>query len=1086
MSAQSPAITRQELLAENAELRARLAVAEETLRAIRAGEVEALNRLPDELLAPVNTVVLPTDDGHGAAGSASSPQGPLTAFLQLETLLRTAPLGVGFFDCELCFVRINERLARMNGFTVEEHIGRHLSELVPSLLEPIKEVTDRILATGKPVCDHELSGETPAAPGVIRHWNESWYPVLDATGKIIGFGVVVEEITERKLAEATLRESEERLRIFIENAPAAIAQFDREMRYMAASHRWMQDYGLTGKDIIGRSHYEFFPDLPDAWKEVHCRTLAGEVMRAEADRFERADGSVQWVKWETLPWRTSANEIGGMLIAAEEITARRNAEREREKLVQMIERSEDFIATADLDGHLTYLNAGARQMIGIACDEDIRGLRLGDLVPGKWQDFSREVVLPTTRSQGSWKGEMQFRNLRSDAVIDVHRNVFLIRDPQTGEPWCFASVTRDISERKLAMEELRESNERLTLAMDAAKLGSFEWNIRSGVNRWTPELEAIYGLPPGGFVGTQSGWENLVHPDDAAEARRLVEFALSSGDPVEGEWRVVWPDGSVHWVMGRFQVVKDADGDPLRMVGVNLDITGRKQAEEELRQSRTDLDRAQQVGQIGSWRLDIGRNILTWSDENYRIFGIPKETPLTYEAFLAAIHPEDREYVDARWHAALGGMPYDIEHRIVVDGQVKWVRERAFLELDDEGGLLGGFGITHDITERKLTEQVLRDSDQRMRLATEATGVGIWEWHVPAGRIKWDAEMFRIYGIAPTEDGFVDYGVWRDSVLPEDLALQEEILQDTCRRLGSGSREFRIQRHDDGEIRHIRAVEAVRTNADGQIEWLVGTNLDITERRLADEKIQQLNTRLEQRVRERTSQLEAANRELEAFSYSVSHDLRAPLRAVIGFVRLIQNAYAETLDAEGHRLLGVVAGEALRMGRLIDDLLAFSRMGRQQVAHTSVDMAAIVCAEFENLTVASTEAAPCLILKPLPPAQGDPVMLRQVFANLLGNAVKFTRGKASATIEVGGESHEGWTTYYVKDNGVGFDEKYGHKLFGVFQRLHSANDFEGNGVGLALVQRIVHRHGGQVRAEGTPNAGATFYFTLPTSPLPSL
>jgi PAS domain-containing protein len=222
--------------------------------------------------------------------------------------------------------------------------------------------------------------------------------------------------------------------------------------------------------------------------------------------------------------------------------------------------------------------------------------------------------------------------------------------------------------------------------------------------------------------------------------------------------------------------------------------------------------------------------------------------------------------------------------RAVID-----VHRNVFLMRDPQTGEPWCFAsVTRDITALKLTEQVLRDSDQRMRLATKATGVGIWEWHVPAGRIQWDAEMFRIYGIAPTEDGFVDYGVWRDSVLPEDLALQEEILQDTCRRLGSGSREFRIQRHYDHEVRHIQAVEAVRTNADGQIQWVVGTNLDVTERKLTDEKIQQLNAWLEQRVRDRTSQLEATNRESEAFSYSVSHDLRAPLRAVIGFVRLIQ------------------------------------------------------------------------------------------------------------------------------------------------------------------------------------------------------
>ena len=250
--------------------------------------------------------------------------------------------------------------------------------------------------------------------------------------------------------------------------------------------------------------------------------------------------------------------------------------------------------------------------------------------------------------------------------------------------------------------------------------------------------------------------------------------------------------------------------------------------------------------------------------------------------------------------------------------------------------------------------------------------------------------------------------------------------------------------------------------------------------------------RVEEQLRRLNETLEDSNKELESFSYSVSHDLRAPLRAVNGYVKMLQQAYGDRLDAEGHRLIGVVASEAQRMGRLIDDLLAFSRQGRQPVKSADIDMAALAHDEFERLVkeppdgVTSLElkpdghAPPRLDIKPLPPAQGDPAMLRQVFANLLGNAVKFTRRQPAPVIEVGAASDAAGTTYYVKDNGVGFDEKYVHKLFGVFQRLHTEKDFEGTGVGLALVQRIIHRHGGKVWAEGKPGAGATFYFTLPT------
>ena len=251
---------------------------------------------------------------------------------------------------------------------------------------------------------------------------------------------------------------------------------------------------------------------------------------------------------------------------------------------------------------------------------------------------------------------------------------------------------------------------------------------------------------------------------------------------------------------------------------------------------------------------------------------------------------------------------------------------------------------------------------------------------------------------------------------------------------------------------------------------------DITDRKQAELAIQKLNLELSKRA----AQLEAANQELEAFSYSVSHDLRAPLRAISGFVRILREDYAERLDAEGHRLIDVVSNEARRMGQLIDDLLAFSRLGRQPMQNTSVDLSALACAVFDSLKPGAPDSTPQFETKPLPLAWGDPAMLRQVFANLLGNAIKFTRHQPVPIIEVGGSIEDGKLLCYVKDNGVGFDEKFVHKLFVVFQRLHSEEEFEGTGVGLALVQRVILRHGGQVWAEGKPNQGATFYFTLPT------
>jgi len=240
--------------------------------------------------------------------------------------------------------------------------------------------------------------------------------------------------------------------------------------------------------------------------------------------------------------------------------------------------------------------------------------------------------------------------------------------------------------------------------------------------------------------------------------------------------------------------------------------------------------------------------------------------------------------------------------------------------------------------------------------------------------------------------------------------------------------------------------------------------------------------RLEQWLQTRTTELEAANQELDSFSYSASHDLRAPLRAIQNLASMLDEDHAAQLDAEGQRLLHLIQREGHRMAQLIDDLLAFARLGRCALQASAVDMTALAGEVFEELLAAAPSRRVAWVCAPLPGASGDPAMLRQVWTNLLANALKFTAHKADARVEVAATVSPDGVVYEVRDNGVGFDMKYAARLFGVFQRLHAQSEFEGTGVGLALVQRIVQRHGGRVWAESQPERGATFRFTLASAP----
>ena len=313
------------------------------------------------------------------------------------------------------------------------------------------------------------------------------------------------------------------------------------------------------------------------------------------------------------------------------------------------------------------------------------------------------------------------------------------------------------------------------------------------------------------------------------------------------------------------------------------------------------------------------------------------------------------------------------------------------------------------------------------------------------------------------------------------LAFQNDEKEKRAAELVIANKELAFQ-NDEKEKRAAELIIANKELAyqnkekEMRAEELIVANREL---KTARDIVRKLNDELEQKVIERTAQLEAANKELESFSYSVSHDLRAPIRAINGYTSILLEDYADRFDADGMKVLDSVLHNSKRMGRLIDDLLAFSKLGRKQVSVSQIDMQCLVNLVWEDLLFEDGETRVTFKVNELPPAQGDQPLIKQVWTNLISNAIKYSKYKPQPCVEIGAYQKDSHIVYYVKDNGAGFDMQYYDKLFGVFQRLHSQEEFEGTGIGLAIVQKIAHRHNGKVWAESTLNQGTCFYFSLP-------
>jgi PAS domain S-box-containing protein len=1102
---------------------------------------EICNRAKDGSTYWVDTTIVPFLDANGKPRQYMAIRADVTERKRAEEVRERLAGIVECSDDAIMSKDLNGVITAWNrgaekvfGYSAAEMIGQPLLRLLPADRQEEESETLARIQIGESV--EHFDTVRVRKDGTQIDVSVTISPIRDGSGAIVGASKITRDISERKRAEAALRESETNFAAVVNLGPQFVWICTNEGLNAYFNERWYKYTGLTPEQSLGTGwNTPFHPDDKQAaWDEWNKVAATGETYRVES-RLRASNGSYRWFLMLGEPVRDAGGAIlkwFGTCTDIDDMKRARDAMRESEERFQAMANGIPQLAwMAEADGNIFWYN---RRWY------DYTGTTLEQMEGWGWKSVHDPAMLPLVMER--WQGsitsgqpfDMEFPLRGADGKFRMFLNRIMPVKDAEGRVTRWLGTNTDISERKEAEEAIKDSERFLQSTLDALT-SHIAILDESGEVLAVNEAWRHYLLENGGSTGTcgiqsnylgtceHAGSETAEGLEAAAGIRAVIagasdyfSFEYSCHSPTERRWFVMRATSF------------GGHGPGCRVVVAHQDITSMKLAEERLELQAEELSR-QAVELLGSRQeleaqtatlqsvlgsmgeglvaVDGEGEFLLWNAAAEKMLGqdVPrvsaKEWPQHFGLFLpdrVTPFPSEDLPVIRALNGAVSASEMYVKNRALPEGA--WLEVSGGPRKDASGQVVGGVVAFRNITERKRAsaalagqaEELSRQAAELLRskdalekqtwlltLILESMREGLVAADTSGKFLIWNHAANKLMGRPATELPSEQWTAHYEMFLPDGVTPCPLDQLPLMRALHGESfqAELVVRRPSEGETL-LDVTGGPMKDTEGNLCGGVVAFRDITERRAAKKKILELNQELEARVLARTAQLVAANAELESFTYSVSHDLRAPLRHIGGFSRILAEDFGAELSTEARRHLSRIEEGVRRMGQLVDELLNLARVGRHAVRFQATPLNPVIEEVIALLEPEIGERKLEWKIAALPPAECDPVLVRQVFQNLIANALKFTRPRECAVIAIAGREENGQLVVSVSDNGVGFDMKYMDKLFGVFQRLHQAEDFEGTGIGLATVQRIVQKHGGRVWAEAEVGKGATFYFTL--------